>query len=150
MSQSLLRHVAETSLKNTLPVIEPGMTVRVFQKIKEGDKERLQAFDGLVIATDGGIGINSTFTVRKVVEGVGVEKIFPLHGKTIPKIEVVKHAKVRRSKLYYMRELSGKSARLKEKRMTAVTYDEELVVKAPKVQVAEAVVATETAEVAAA
>lgn len=115
------------------------MTVRVSQKIKEGDKERLQAFEGLVIATDGGTGINATFTVRKTVEGVGVEKIFPLHGKTTPKIEVIKHAKVRRSKLYYMRELSGKAARLKEKHMAGVVYDEEPVApKAPKAKAAEA------------
>jgi large subunit ribosomal protein L19 len=138
MSQSLLRHVASSSLKKTLPVIEAGQTVRVSQKIKEGDKERLQTFEGLVIATDGGTGINATYTVRKVVEGVGVEKIFPLHGKTTPKIEVVKQAKVRRSKLYYMRELSGKSARLKDKHNTATVYDEEPpAAKAPKAKAEE-------------
>lgn len=122
--QALLAHVAKSSLKATTPVIKPGMTVRVSQKIKEGDKERLQAFEGLVIAVDGGTSINATFTVRKVVEGVGVEKVFPLHGKTTPKIEVVKQAEVRRAKLYYMRGRTGKAARLNETHVTGAVYDD--------------------------
>jgi len=88
--------------------------VRVHQKIKEGEKERIQLFEGLVIKVNSGHGADKTFTVRRVVGGVGVEKIFPLYSTNIEKIEIKKKSKVRRSKLYYMRGRSGKSARLKE------------------------------------
>ena len=97
-----------------LPEIRPGYTVRVHQKIKEGDKERIQIFEGLVIARKHGRGINSMITVRKISQGVGIERIFPIHSPTIEKIEVVKKHKVRRAKLYYIREKSAKAARLKE------------------------------------
>lgn len=127
--QALLEHVASSSLKVETPVIEPGMTVRVHQKIIEGAKERTQVFEGLVIAVNNGVGINGTFTVRKLVESIGVEKTFPLHAATTPKIEVVKQAKIRRAKLYYMRERTGKSARLKETYNTVV-YDEDVAKKA--------------------
>ncbi len=110
---SLLQAVQEKSRK-TVPVIKPGLTVRVHQKIKEGNKERIQVFEGLVIKLNSGHGADKSFTVRKIVEGIGVEKIFPLYSPLIAKIEVKKEAKVRRAKLYYMRERSGKSARLKE------------------------------------
>jgi len=113
MSQSLLQSVEESFLKQT-PDIKTGYTVKVYQKIKEGEKERVQIFEGLVIGVSGRKGTNQTFIVRKVVSGVGVEKIFPLHSSNIEKIEVVKFAKIRRAKLYYMRDRSGKSARLKE------------------------------------
>jgi len=100
--------------KKKIPEIKPGDTVRVYQKIKEGDKERVQAFEGLVIAVGAGVGTNATITVRKIVEGVGVEKVIPLYSTMIEKIEVKKRSKVRRAKLYYMRGRTGKSARLKE------------------------------------
>lgn len=89
--------------------------MNVHQKIKEGEKERIQIFKGLVIRINAGHKTDKTFTVRKVVEGVGVEKIFPMHSSMITKIEVVKQGKVRRAKLFYMRDLEGKSTRLREK-----------------------------------
>lgn len=113
---SILQGIQRKAVKKELrrPVIQPGYTVRVHQKIKEGSKERIQIFEGLVIKVNSGHGADKTFTVRKIVEGIGVEKIFPLYSPKIEKIEVKKKSKVRRSKLYYMRERSGKSARLKE------------------------------------
>lgn len=101
-----------------VPVIKPGCTVRVHQRIKEGGKERVQVFEGLVISLNAGNGTDKTFTVRKIVGGIGVEKIFPLYSKNITKIQVTKSSDVRRAKLYYMRDRSGKSARLKEKHLT--------------------------------
>jgi len=95
--------------------IGPGYTVKVYQKIKEGDKEKTQVFEGLVIAKKHGKGISSTITVRKTISGVGVERIFPVHSPNIEKIEVVKQDKVRRAKLYYLRKAKGKRARLKRK-----------------------------------
>jgi len=97
-----------------LPEIRPGYTIRVHQKVKEGDKERIQVFEGLVIACKHGRGVNGTITVRKISQGIGVERIFPLHSPVIEKIEVVKKHKVRRAKLYYIREKTAKQARLKE------------------------------------
>ena len=91
----------------------PGDTVKVHTKVVEGDSERIQIFDGVVLARRGS-GISSSFTVRKISYGVGVERVFPLHSPRIEKIEVVKTGKVRRSKIYYLRELSGKAARLTE------------------------------------
>jgi large subunit ribosomal protein L19 len=98
-----------------VPDIRSGQTVRVYQRVKEGAKERVQPFEGLVIATKHGRGLDGTFTVRKISAGVGVEKIYPLHSPTIDKIEILKTAKVRRAKLYYMRERFGKRARMKRK-----------------------------------
>lgn len=100
MNQVILDHVEKSHLKNS-PKIKPGQTVRVHQKITEGSKERVQIFEGLVIQTGGGSGIAKTFTVRKIVSGVGVEKVFPLHASNIVKIEVVKQGKIRRAKLYF-------------------------------------------------
>lgn len=97
-----------------LTEVRPGYTVKVYQKIKEGNKERIQVYEGLIIKVNSGNGIDSTMTVRKIVQGIGVEKIIPLFSPTIDRIEIVKTAKVRRAKLYYMRDRSGKSARLKE------------------------------------
>lgn len=114
---SLIREVQATQLKK-VPQIKPGYTVAVHQKIKEGGKERVQVFEGLVIKVGHGEGVEKTFTVRKVVEGIGVEKVFPLHSPNIVKLIVKKKAKVRRSKLYYMRERFGKSARLQERHVT--------------------------------
>ena len=101
------------NLKTNIPDFRPGDTVKVMVKVVEGDNERLQAFDGLVIARKGS-GIGETFTVRKVSFGVGVERIFPLHSPRVEKIEVVKSGKVRRAKLNYIKDLSGKAARLKD------------------------------------
>jgi len=97
----------------TVPEFSIGDSVKVFVKIKEGDKERIQAFIGTVIARDGG-GNNATFTVRRVTFGVGVEKVFPLYSPYVDKIEVERSARVRRAKLYYLRKLTGKKARLRE------------------------------------
>jgi large subunit ribosomal protein L19 len=117
MTNQIIQEVQKKDVKKT-PVLEPGMTVRVHQKIKEGDKQRIQIFEGLIIKISHGYGVDKTFTVRKVVEGIGVEKIFPIHSPNIEKIEVKKKSKVRRSKLYYMRERFGKSARLKGRFLT--------------------------------
>ena len=100
------------------PAIKPGDTVRVHVKVREGDKERIQVFEGMVIGMHRG-GARATFTVRKVSFGQGVERIFPLHSPTIDRIEVVRGARVRRAKLYYLRDLKGKAARMKETKRTA-------------------------------
>jgi len=102
-------------LKKDLPEIHPGDTVRVFEKIKEGEKERIQVFEGLVLARKHKKEIGATFTVRKVVDGVGVERIFPIFSPSIEKIEIVKRAKTRRAKLYYLRKKSEKEIRRKLK-----------------------------------
>ena len=110
-----LEAAAREGLRSDIPRFEPGDTVRVQVRVREGDKERLQAFEGLCIAKRGG-GISETFTVRKVSAGVGVERIFPLHSPTIASIELVRRGRVRRAKLYYLRRLSGRAARIREKR----------------------------------
>lgn len=120
MSQALLDLAAKSSLKTKVPVLKPGYTVRVLQKIKEGEKVRTQVFEGLIIRLSSGSGVNKTFTVRKIVQGVGVEKMFPLHSPFIEKIDIVKKGKVRRAKLYYMRDLEGKSTRLRDEGGTDV------------------------------
>src|SRR6056297_1731648 len=101
--------------KEGIPAFGAGDTVRVHVRVSEGSRERIQVFEGVVIARKHG-GINETFTVRKVSGGIGVERIFPVHCPSINKIEVKRHGKVRRAKLYYLRSRSGKSARIKEKR----------------------------------
>lgn len=105
-------------IKTNLPELKSGATVRVAQKIREGDKERLQTFEGLLIKVNSGHGTGKTITVRKVVDGIGVEKIFPVHSPNITKIEVVKKSKVRRAKLYYLREKLGKRFKLYEEKET--------------------------------
>jgi len=111
----IINLVEEPYLRKDLTPFNVGDTVKVHLKVREGDKERIQVFEGVVIAKRGS-GTKGTFTVRKISFGIGVERIFPLHSKTIEKIEVVRRAKVRRAKLYYLRKLKGKAARLKEKR----------------------------------
>ena len=106
----------QLQLKKDLPDIRPGDTVRVHQKIKEGDKERIQVFEGLVLARKHGKGISATITVRRMISAISVERIFPIHSPIIEKIEVLKRAKVRRAKLYYLRTAKGKKARLKQKK----------------------------------
>jgi len=113
------------TLKSKLPEIRPGDTVRVHQKVKEKDKERIQTFEGLVLAKKHGKEAGATITVRKVISGVGVEKIFPLHSPIIDKIEVVKRNKARRAKLYYLREAKGKKARLKKQEFADVIVQKE-------------------------
>jgi len=122
----------KSQLKTNLPEIRPGDTVRINQKIKDyyppttsshakgagpsADKERIQTFEGIVIARKHGKGINSTITLRKVISGIGVERIFPLHSPLIEKIEIIRKGRVRRAKLYYLRGIKGKKARLKSER----------------------------------
>lgn len=102
-------------LRVDLPDVRPGDTVKVFQKIREGEKERVQSFEGLVIARKHGHGISATITVRKASGGIGVERIFPVHSPTIQKISVLKRSRVRRAKLYYIREKAAKEVRRKMK-----------------------------------
>ncbi len=103
-------------LKENIPPFRPGDTVRVNVRVKEGEKERIQAFEGICIARKGG-GVSETFTVRKVSNGVGVERIFPLHSPMIGEIVVVRRGVVRRAKLYYLRDVTGKAARIKERKV---------------------------------
>jgi large subunit ribosomal protein L19 len=110
-----LSALSREGLKENIPAFDPGDTVRVMVRVREGEKERLQAFEGVCIARRGG-GINETFTVRKVSAGVGVERIFPLHAPAIAEIELVRKGRVRRAKLYFLRRLAGKAARIREKR----------------------------------
>jgi len=102
-------------LRTELPEIRPGDTVRVSQKIREGEKEKIQTFEGIVIARKHGKEAGATITVRREIAGIGVERIFPLHSPTIEKIEILKRGEVRRAKLYYLRKAKGKRAKLKEK-----------------------------------
>ena len=103
-------------LKENIPPFRPGDTVRVNVRVKEGEKERVQAFEGICIARKGG-GVSETFTVRKISNGVGVERIFPLHSPMIGEIGVVRRGVVRRAKLYYLRDVTGKAARIKERKV---------------------------------
>ncbi|MAP66357.1 MAG: 50S ribosomal protein L19 [Candidatus Marinimicrobia bacterium] len=102
-------------LRKDLPNFKSGDTVEVDVKVVEGDKSRIQTFKGVVIAISAGHGLDKTFTVRKISNGVGVERIFPFHSPNIDEIKLVKEGKVRRAKLYYLRDLKGKAARIKEK-----------------------------------
>jgi large subunit ribosomal protein L19 len=110
----VLLDVEKSSLKTGLPAFAPGDSVKVHVKVREGEKERIQLFAGVVIARRGG-GSRETFTVRKISGGIGVERVFPLHSPIIDKIEVERHGKVRRAKLYYLRGRKGKAARIDEK-----------------------------------
>ena len=112
---NILNLVEKKYTRSDLPDFRPGDTLRVHVKVKEGVRERIQVFEGIVIGRQHG-GLNETFTVRKISSGVGVERIFPLHCPSIDKIEVKRLGKVRRAKLYYLRKLSGKAARIKERR----------------------------------
>jgi large subunit ribosomal protein L19 len=113
----ILKQIERESMRLDLPHFAAGDTVKVYVKIKEGEKERIQVFQGVVISKRGG-GTNATFTVRKVSYGIGVERVFPLHSPVIGKIEVITRGRVRRSKIYYLRKLRGKAARIKERRFT--------------------------------
>ena len=108
--------LADVKPNPNIPALAPGDTVKVSAKIVEGERERIQVFQGVVIRLRGG-GVSANFTVRRVAYGVGVERTFPLHSPLVEKVEVVRHGKVRRAKLYYLRGLSGKASRIKEKRV---------------------------------
>lgn len=111
-------------LKKAVPSLRPGDVVRVHQRIIEAGKERIQVFEGLVISIKGDMGMNGTFKVRRIASGVGVERTYPLHSPKIAKIERVKASKVRRAKLYYIRELTGRKARLKGEQIEGEIWDE--------------------------
>ncbi len=108
-----LKLIAQDSVKAEVPAISIGDTVKVYCRIKEGEKERIQMFEGTVIAIKGA-GVSETFTVRRVSYGVGVERVFPIHSPNVDRVEIVRHGKVRRSKLYYLRDRVGKAAKVKE------------------------------------
>lgn len=110
----IIKHLTSSQHKGDLPIFKAGSTVRVHQKIREGDKERVQVFEGLVIARKGGTGVNATFTVRKIASGIGVERIYPLHSPNIVKIEMVKEGRARKAKLYYVRKRQDSQPRLKK------------------------------------
>ncbi|MDO4541680.1 MAG: 50S ribosomal protein L19 [Bacillota bacterium] len=112
---NLVELVEQPYLKNDVPAFRIGDTVKISVKIKEGDKERIQMYEGVVIARKGQ-GLTETFTVRRVAYGVGVERTFPVHSPKLEKIEISRRGKVRRAKLYYLRERTGKAARIKELR----------------------------------
>lgn len=114
----------KNQIKKGAEDIRPGCTVKIYQKIKEGAKGKAQVFEGLVLARKHGKGISSTITVRKIILGVGVEKIFPVHSPNIDKIEIIKSGKVRRSKLYYLKYAKGRKAKLKRKEFKEVIAEE--------------------------
>ena len=109
----IIRSIEQKQLRTDLPKISIGATIRVWVKVVEGSRERLQAFEGVVIAMRNG-GIRETFTVRRVSYGIGVERTFPMHSPRVDHVEIIRSGKVRRAKLYYLRNLQGKAAKLKE------------------------------------
>ena len=112
---NIIETLEKEQLRSDIPAFGPGDTLRVHAKIVEGNRERIQVFEGVVIGRQG-TGVRETFTVRRISYGIGVERMFPVHSKKKEKIEVVRHGIVRRAKLYYLRNLTGKAARIKEKR----------------------------------
>lgn len=108
-----LKHIAQSSMKTELPEFSVGDTVRVDVKIKEGERERIQAFEGTVIARKHG-GVSETFTVRRVAHGCGIERVFPIHSPNVDKVTVIRRGRVRRGKLYYLRDRVGKAAKVKD------------------------------------
>jgi large subunit ribosomal protein L19 len=113
----VIKQLELEQMRMDIPQFAPGDTVRVHVKIKEGDKERIQAFQGVVISKRKG-GLKAAFTVRKVSYGVGVERVFPMHSPVIDRVELITRGRVRRAKIYYLRKLRGKAARIREKRMS--------------------------------
>ncbi len=111
----IIKNIEMTQLREDIPVFKPGDTVKVHVKVVEGTRERIQVFEGVVIARKGG-GLRETFTVRRVSYGVGVERVFPIHSPRIDRIEVARRGRVRRAKLYYLRNLTGKAARIRDAR----------------------------------
>ena len=134
----IIKSIEHEQLKNSIPDIKVGNTVRVHVKIKEGNKERIQVFEGIIIKKQGG-GVNATFTVRKIAYGVGVEKTFLVHSPMVEKVELVRVGKARRAKLYYLRDRVGKAAKTKENtgariENKEITIKEELAEEAPAVE----------------
>jgi len=115
ISVDIIKEIEQAQLREDLPDFGPGDTVRVYFKVVEGGRERIQPFDGVVIRRQSG-GLRETFTVRRISYGVGIERTFPVHSPRIEKIEVLRRGRVRRAKLFYLRGLSGRSARIREKR----------------------------------
>lgn len=143
----IIKSIEHEQLKNKIPELKVGNTVRVHQRIKEGNRERIQVFEGIIIKKQGG-GVNATFTVRRVAYGVGVEKTFLVHSPMVEKVEVVRVGKARRAKLYYLRDRIGKAAKTKED-VTARIENKEIVIKEElpvEETVTEEVVAEETTE----
>ena len=141
----ILKSIEHEQLKNKIPELKIGNTVRVHVRIKEGNKERIQVFEGIIIKKQGG-GVNATFTVRRISYGVGVEKTFLVHSPMVEKVELVRVGKARRAKLYYLRDRVGKAAKTKEK-VGARIEDREIVVKeeiVPGESLAEEVVTEES------
>lgn len=114
MSTHLVREIERAQLRTDLPEFGPGDTVRVHVRVVEGERERIQVYEGVVLRRAGG-GVAETFTVRKISQGVGVERTFPVHSPRVDKVEVTRRGKVRQARLYYLRERRGKAARLKER-----------------------------------
>ena len=141
----IIKSIEHEQMKNKIPALKVGDTIRVHQRIKEGNRERIQVFEGIIIKKQGG-GVNATFTVRRVAYGVGVEKTFLVHSPMIEKVEVVRVGKARRAKLYYLRDRVGKAAKTKED-IGARIENKEIVIKEDMVEapVAEEV-ATEAVE----
>ncbi len=132
----IIKSIEHEQLKNKIPDLHVGDTIRVHQRIKEGNRERIQVFEGIIIKKQGG-GVNATFTVRRVAYGVGVEKTFLIHSPMVEKIEVVRVGKARRAKLYYLRDRVGKAAKTKENlgariENKEITVKEELIEEAPE------------------
>ena len=123
----IIKSIEHEQLKNKIPVLDVGNTVRVHVKVKEGNRERIQVFEGIIIKKQGG-GLNETFTVRKISSGVGVEKTFLVHSPMVEKVEVVRVGKARRAKLYYLRDRVGKASKTKEK-LGARIENKEIVLK---------------------
>lgn len=113
---NIIESIESANVRDDIPSFRAGDTVKVHVRVVEGSRTRVQVFQGIVLARNGGSGVNATFTVRKVSFGVGVERTFPLHAPSIDQIEVVTHGDVRRSKLYYLRDRHGKAAKVKERR----------------------------------
>ncbi len=111
----LIQEITKSQLRSDIPDFRPGDNVRVHVRVVEGTRERIQLFEGVVIKRHG-VGVSETYTVRKISSGVGVERTFPLHSPRVAKLEVTRHGRVRRAKLYYLRALRGKAARIKEDR----------------------------------
>ena len=124
----IIKSIEHEHLKDKIPVLKVGNTVRVHQRIKEGNRERIQVFEGIIIKKQGG-GLNATFTVRRIASGVGVEKTFLIHSPLVEKVELVRVGKARRAKLYYLRDRVGKAAKTKEQ-IGARIEDKEITVKA--------------------
>ena len=142
----IIKSIEHEQLKNKIPDLHVGDTIRVHQRIKEGNRERIQVFEGIIIKKQGG-GLNATFTVRRVAYGVGVEKTFLVHSPMVEKVEVVRVGKARRAKLYYLRDRVGKSAKTKEN-LGARIENKEITLKEDLVEEVVEEVATEEAVVA--